>query len=857
MLHRPLLLLFLTVPLFVPRMCSAQSDTWTRKNDVAYNGWDGPRVGNSETAFSLGDRGYVFDKSGMLWAYDPTADGWTARSAFPAGAAGSSTVSFCIGTKAYVCKVSAPTATWAFDPNSGTWAMKAAFPGQARSGASAFVVDGKGYVAGGRGTSWSSDCWAYDPVADVWTQRASLPGPRASAASFAAAGKGYVVGGTTSIGSGDLTYTNTTYEYDPIADTWTQRGSYPGGARIRMVAFTIGTKGYVGCGVLGFSADRTLYAYDPTTHGWSHQGVFGDLTGRDAGFAFAIGSKGYIGGGRYNGDYSMEYNDFWCFDPATTSFTPRQYLGGMDLRDCGAFSIGGTAWFTAGGRSNDLVAKECWSYAPATNAWSKRTDVALDREGSAIFTIHDKGYKVAGYRSTASSCDHEAVSYDPGTDSWSHIADLAHADGRSLAVGFSAAGKGYVGLGLGTGNVKKNDIWQYDPATDAWTRKADFPGAARQQAVAFRIGDKVYVGTGLGTTRLRDMWEYDPATDTWTQKADFGGTARYGAVAFAIGGKGYIATGDDGTLRNDLWEYDPVTDSWIRKADFGGAPRRQAMAFVVGAKAYVGTGATSATTYAYDMWEYTPVDAAAAVRLSPRVFLDGPYDSGTDRMRDDLRAAGLVPLTEPYTALGYEHATSGGERTTSAVLSVTGNDAIVDWVVVELRHPSQPGLVVASACALLQRDGDIVGTDGTSPVTLSAPAGAYHVAVRHRNHLGAMTASPIQLTGTAVPVDLSLASTATYGTDARKVLGGRALLWAGNVHPDARIAYTGSRNDRDPILLAVGGSIPTAVISGTYASADVTMDGTIKYTGSNNDRDRILQSIGGSVPTFVRFEQLP
>ena len=35
------------------------------------------------------------------------------------------------------------------------------------------------------------------------------------------------------------------------------------------------------------------------------------------------------------------------------------------------------------------------------------------------------------------------------------------------------------------------------------------------------------------------------------------------------------------------------------------------------------------------------------------------------------------------------------------------------------------------------------------------------------------------------------------------------------------------------------------------------MDGVVKYTGSSNDRDPILLNIGGSSPTAVVVEQLP
>lgn len=35
------------------------------------------------------------------------------------------------------------------------------------------------------------------------------------------------------------------------------------------------------------------------------------------------------------------------------------------------------------------------------------------------------------------------------------------------------------------------------------------------------------------------------------------------------------------------------------------------------------------------------------------------------------------------------------------------------------------------------------------------------------------------------------------------------------------------------------------------------MDGEVKYTGADNDRDVILVNIGGTVPTNVRYQQIP
>jgi hypothetical protein len=87
-------------------------------------------------------------------------------------------------------------------------------------------------------------------------------------------------------------------------------------------------------------------------------------------------------------------------------------------------------------------------------------------------------------------------------------------------------------------------------------------------------------------------------------------------------------------------------------------------------------------------------------------------------------------------------------------------------------------------------------------------------------------------------------------------LGTVRAQWKGNAHVDAQVRYTGDSNDRDIVLQAIGGAVPTNTVSG-YHPADANMDGIIKYTGARNDRDDILQTIGGSVPTNTRGEQLP
>ncbi|MBK9288405.1 MAG: hypothetical protein IPN38_12160 [Flavobacteriales bacterium] len=245
------------------------------------------------------------------------------------------------------------------------------------------------------------------------------------------------------------------------------------------------------------------------------------------------------------------------------------------------------------------------------------------------------------------------------------------------------------------------------------------------------------------------------------------------------------------------------------------------------------------------------------IRVNVRVLLDGPLDVQTGLMGDALRTAALLPSAEPYTALGYAWKGEGGPRTVSpAALAVTGANALVDWVVLELRDATDPTRVLASAACLVQRDGDLVDVNGTSAVRMPVPQGNYYIAVRHRNHLPVCTASTVAVSTGMPLLDLSAPATPTWGTNARKSNGSYATLWSGDDVRNNTISYTGQDNDRDAILLRIGGTIPTNTVTGYYLE-DTNMDGVVKYTGGLNDRDLILFNIGGSVPTNVRVGQIP
>lgn len=254
------------------------------------------------------------------------------------------------------------------------------------------------------------------------------------------------------------------------------------------------------------------------------------------------------------------------------------------------------------------------------------------------------------------------------------------------------------------------------------------------------------------------------------------------------------------------------------------------------------------------------------VLLSPKAYLQGAYvnpNTGEETlMRDDLRAAGLIPTTSPYPDMLTCEAT---------VFNTTGTDAIVDWVWVELRDATDNTIVITAQSALLQRDGDIVDVDGEGELLMNASIGDYYVVVNHRNHLGAMSANTFTVDYAATSVDFSNSATPTFGTNAQTDSGipvGVVALWAGNANGDALVQYSGIEPDTPNILSNVLNdagnflNFPTFVVNG-YNNNDLDMNGNTQYSGTDPDTPFILQNVLAHPSNFLNFstyqiiEQLP
>ena len=260
---------------------------------------------------------------------------------------------------------------------------------------------------------------------------------------------------------------------------------------------------------------------------------------------------------------------------------------------------------------------------------------------------------------------------------------------------------------------------------------------------------------------------------------------------------------------------------------------------------------TATDTAAGTPFQSTPMQLSSSVVMPPlalnlKGLLQGAYVPAAGQMRDSLRVAGLIPTAQPYAAWGY----AGAETTTSALLNTTGNNAPVDWVLVELRDKANAKTRVASKAALLQRDGEVVDA-ATGSNTLSfagVAAGHYYVALRHRNHLGVLSATPVSLSSTPFALDFSKATTAVYGADVRSVQGTVRLLPTGDANHNNKLIADGPDNDRNTVLGTVltdpsnPGGYSNFQLPG-YNAADLNLDGKTLYVGPDNDVNTLLGNV--------------
>lgn len=261
--------------------------------------------------------------------------------------------------------------------------------------------------------------------------------------------------------------------------------------------------------------------------------------------------------------------------------------------------------------------------------------------------------------------------------------------------------------------------------------------------------------------------------------------------------------------------------------------------------------------------------------LSIRIYLEGSLMSngnkvgpdGRPLMRDNLRYSPFtlqtyIPSISPYStdelytnspnrfkAVGPQ---ANNITSPETVLNVSDHNAIVDWVFVEVRDPSDNTVVMASRSGLLQRDGDIVDVDGQSKLyfpSLESQTG--YIVVKHRNHLGVMS----QLRDLSLLCDFTSPMTATwdFGTidqfdytgmaQKRTVKPGYMALWGGDFDANGKIKLGNPGDDLNSLFVGVllhpsNANNNINFDSGYgYHAMDFDMNSKAKFDNPNDDRN--------------------
>jgi uncharacterized protein YjdB len=272
--------------------------------------------------------------------------------------------------------------------------------------------------------------------------------------------------------------------------------------------------------------------------------------------------------------------------------------------------------------------------------------------------------------------------------------------------------------------------------------------------------------------------------------------------------------------------------------------------------------------------------------LQLRVYLEGSLMQNGDEtsidghplMRDGLRVStytgeNYIPVLDPYTyanelyddtpdkfvRMGPGLMTENLEILDSVgVFSVTGDNAIVDWVFVELRDKNDNKLTLATRSGLLQRDGDIVDLDGTSLLRFKGiNIDSFFVCVRHRTHLGVMSEKVSN--GTFVDFTSPDTPTFNFGTSLSNgidytglsqksnIKNGYLALWAGDFNSDGQLKFTEPASDINILYGNVLFSSPQFLINYDFAldyfRGDYNMDGKAKYANPDDDRNHLQGQI--------------
>ncbi len=295
---------------------------------------------------------------------------------------------------------------------------------------------------------------------------------------------------------------------EPITGQWIKLNAsvYTGSDNIK--SFAIGDKGYI-------ISDSKQWEFDPSLDKWSPRAPFPGDKRIGGELAFSIGTKGYYGCGIWIQNTTTIFkNDLWEYDPSSDTWTRKSDFPNYSIVDGVGMGIGTLGYVIGGWGSDSKYMKDVYEYDPHMDTWLKKGDFpGSARRFQFALNLDTKGFAGMGGNSDDNNI-RELWQYDPLKDQWTKKADYPYPPGIRPYLGFNVQGKIYTygGSYLSNNNhVFLQDCFEYDPSIDKWKRKTFFPGDARSTIVCFGINNKGYMGMGTNNVSVyTDFWEFTP-----------------------------------------------------------------------------------------------------------------------------------------------------------------------------------------------------------------------------------------------------------------------------------------------------------------------------------------------------------
>jgi len=231
------------------------------------------------------------------------------------------------------------------------------------------------------------------------------------------------------------------------------------------------------------------------------------------------------------------------------------------------------------------------------------------------------------------------------------------------------------------------------------------------------------------------------------------------------------------------------------------------------------------------------VHVVSSKSVAIKVLLEGPYIERSDSMRCNY--AGYFPGTETEYESPYE------DHLKCLKTDFPKFDRrVADWIYIEVwDNPphgfyygdnSHKGNLVAATSALLLSDGTVAGLDGNKYLSFDKlPEDSYYILVKHRNHLGVLSAKKIAFAAGEAPKEANTIDFTEKIENAFDIEGaaslqpplincnGRLLMYGGEIVADGKINV----NDYSTVLNS--SKMPIG-----YNAGDLDFD---SKAGANND----------------------